>query len=195
MSNRWIEAAAVLLMTLLLGACATPRGGSGAAGGALPEAAKADFAVAVAALEEGRYRVAEAALNLALEHAPGHALLLLNRGIARRHAGDAEAARADLTAVLARHPQQAEAHNQLGVLAREGGEFAAAEEHYRAALAGDPGYADAHYNMGVLCEIYLRRADCALRHYREYLALRSDAVLQRWVEALSRRSGSAGGEG
>lgn len=84
------------------------------------------------------------------------------------------------------NPQNALAWNWLGTLYREGNDFPKAEAAYTSALAIKPDYAAAHLNLGILNDVYLRRPQTALTHYREYQRITNGErlIVAAWIRDL-----------
>ena len=72
---------------------------------------------------------------------------------------------------------------------REEGDFSKAEGFYKKALSAHPDYQNAHLNLGILCDLYLRKIDCALEHYEQYLKLTGgkDKSVTAWVTQLKKQ--------
>jgi len=90
------------------------------------------------ALEDGRYRDADAAFTRALASAPDDPALLLGAGIAARRLSDTARARALLTRALQIDPALTPASQLLGTLLYEAGDVAGAVRVYDAALVRAP---------------------------------------------------------
>jgi tetratricopeptide (TPR) repeat protein len=75
---------------------------------------------------------------------------------------------------LVRTPDDPVLHFNLALAIDDTAGAAAAAPHYERALALAPDFADAHYNLAGVCEKLDRPRD-ALRHYREYKRLTSEA--------------------
>lgn len=157
----------------------------------VPEAAAADYARAIAAMDTQNWVEAEAALeSLALEY-PAFPGPYVNLAIVYRRDGRDDEAEAALTRALELDPDHPAANNELGILLRERGEFHEAEAAYRRALSGDSDYWLAHYNLAVLLDLYLRRESEALEHYEIYqsLAPEPEDEVGFWIVDLRRRLG------
>jgi len=90
------------------------------------------------ALEEGRYRDADAAFTRALASAPDDAAVLLGAGIAARRLSDTARARQLLTRALQIDPALTPASQLLGTMLHEAGDLEAAIRVYDAALVRAP---------------------------------------------------------
>lgn len=80
----------------------------------------------------------------------------------------------------------ATAWNWLGTLYRESKDYQKAETAYRTALNLKPGLAASHLNLGLLNDLYLRRPQEALNHYREYQrhAGGDKLIVTAWIREL-----------
>lgn len=84
------------------------------------------------------------------------------------------------------NPQNALAWNWLGTLYREGNDYPKAEAAYTSALTLKPDYAAAHLNLGILNDVYLRRPQTALTHYRDYQRISGGErlIVAAWIREL-----------
>ncbi len=100
-----------------------------------------------------------------------------------------EKAEAALQRALEINPANSVAHFQMALLLRKTGRFSQSRNAYERALTIDQDYAIAHYNLGVLCDIYLQDAECAIEHYRYYMALvpEDSEKIRIWLSDLHRR--------
>lgn len=194
-----------LLLSLPLVGCAnhTPLPKTAATPGA-PAAESAAVAAPAAAVEPEVQRVFEQAVALlrqqqysqvvdtlspvAAQHPelPG---LLVNLAVAYIHLERQEQATAVLQQALHTDPQHPVALNWLAILERRAGRFEEAKALYQQLLAAHPESRHGHLNLGILCDLYLRQADCALKHYRRYqaLAAEADPEVDNWIADLERR--------
>lgn len=80
----------------------------------------------------------------------------------------------------------ATAWNWLGTLYRERKDYQKAESAYQTALRLKPNLASSHLNLGLLNDLYLRRPQEALNHYREYqrLAGGDKLIVTAWIREL-----------
>ena len=115
----------------------------------------------------------------------------VNIGLAHKELGEVEKARASFKKALTINPKNSYALNHLAIMHREDGDFKKAEGLYKKALSARPDYQNAHLNLGILCDLYLRKIDCALKHYQEYLNLTGgqDKQVIAWM-ALLKKQGS-----
>ena len=115
----------------------------------------------------------------------------VNIGLAHKELGDMKKARLSFEKALAINPKNPYALNYMAILHREDGDFEKAKELYKRALSARPDYQNAHLNLGILCDLYLRKIDCALKHYQEYLNLTGgqDKQVIAWM-ALLKKQGS-----
>ena len=113
----------------------------------------------------------------------------VNIGLAYRELGNVKQAKSSFEKALKINPQNSYALNQLAIMSREEGNFDKAEELYRKAISAHPNYQNAHLNLGILCDLYLRKIDCAIEHYQEYLSLTGgrDKQVASWVTQLKKQ--------
>ena len=113
----------------------------------------------------------------------------VNIGVAHKQLGNVEKAKAAFEKALRINPKNPYALNQLAIIKREEGAFEVAEKLYLQALTTYPDYKNAHLNLAILCDVYLRKIDCALGHYQEYLALSGgqDKQVIAWMSQLKKQ--------
>lgn len=113
----------------------------------------------------------------------------VNIGVAHKELGDTAKARVAFEKALKINPNNPFALNQLAILNREDGKFEVAEKLYTKALSAYPDYKNAHLNLAILCDVYLRKIDCALGHYQEYLNLSGgqDKQVTAWMAQLKKQ--------
>ena len=113
----------------------------------------------------------------------------VNIGVAHKELGDKEKARSAFEKALSINSKNPYALNQLAILKREDGKFEVAEKLYLQALSAYPDYKNAHLNLAILCDVYLRKIDCALGHYQEYLSLSGgqDKQVIAWMSQLKKQ--------
>ncbi len=113
----------------------------------------------------------------------------VNIGVAHKELGDMAKARTAFEKALKINPNNPYALNQLAILNREDGKFEEAEQLYMRALSAYPDYKNAHLNLAILCDVYLRKIDCALGHYQEYLKLTGgeDKQVIAWMSQLKKQ--------
>ncbi|MCO5171754.1 MAG: protein kinase [Planctomycetes bacterium] len=87
----------------------------------------------------GQHAEAERDLEAALRLAPGHGLLLADRGRVRELRGDLAGARADLEAAVERMPRHPQAWLHLGLLRAQAGDLEGAEAALSRAVELEPG--------------------------------------------------------
>ncbi len=113
----------------------------------------------------------------------------VNIGLAHKELGDKKQAKASFEKALSINPNNPYALNYLAIMNREEGEFEKAEGLYKKALSAYPDYQNAHLNLGILCDLYLRKIECALEHYQNYLKLTGsqDKQVTSWVKQLEKQ--------
>ena len=113
----------------------------------------------------------------------------VNIGLAHKELGEVEMARASFKKALTINPKNSYALNHLAIMYREDGDFKKAEQLYKKALSARPDYQNAHLNLGILCDLYLRKIDCAIKHYQEYLNLTGgqDKQVAAWMVQLKKQ--------
>ncbi len=113
-----------------------------------------------------------------------------NLGLIYFRTGDMQKAEAAFRQAIRVNPGNAVAYNHLGILYRMAGRFSEAENAYLSAIQNKPDYANAHLNLGILYDVYLRRLDVALRHYKTFQSLQSekDMTVKNWIIGLKRRA-------
>ncbi len=113
----------------------------------------------------------------------------VNIGVAQKQLGETEEAKIAFEKALTINPENPYALNQLAILKREEGEFDVAEKLYLQALSAYPDYKNAHLNLAILCDVYLKKMDCALSHYQEYLSLSGgqDKQVIAWMSQLKKQ--------
>jgi len=206
-TNNFQRSALVLLMALVLGACASsgpvsdssagtePAGASsGTSSGEqppfadVPSAALTLFEQATASMASGDFLDAELRFKEFLLQYPDYPGAYVNLAIIHSNNANETAARAAIDRALALDANHPAALNQLGMLLRKNGNFFEAEAAYMKAVTVSPEYALAHYNLGVLYELYLQRLDMALQHFTAYQSIvGDDKQVERWINDLTRR--------
>lgn len=162
---------------------------SGVAGeDVMPQLARQDYQLALGALKNGKYEVAERFLQPLVERFPELSGPLANLAIIYFHTGREQLAREAFKKVTEMGPNAA-ASNYLGILARRDGDFAAAEKYYRQAIVAESTYANAYLNLGILQDLYLGDLQAALASYKHYQMLTrdQDKTVEKWIVDLQRR--------
>lgn len=113
----------------------------------------------------------------------------VNIGVAHKNLGDTTKARVAFNQALKINPNNPFALNQLAILNRVDGKFELAEKLYMKALTAYPDYKNAHLNLAILCDVYLRKIECARGHYQEYLKLSGgqDKQVSAWISQLEKQ--------
>ena len=113
----------------------------------------------------------------------------VNIGLAHKELGQKDKAKASFEIALSINPKNSYALNHLAIMYREEGDFNKAEGLYKKALSARPDYQNAHLNLAILCELYLRKIDCAIEHYQEFLSLSGgqDKSVTAWVAQLKKQ--------
>ena len=127
-----------------------------------------EYAVALQSMKSRKYEEAIKQLRPIAAQAPELSGPWLNMGIAYRQLGNLEEAEKALDKAVSANSRNPQALNHAGVVKRELGKFSTAERLYKKALSTYPEYADAHLNLAILCDVYLKKIDCAKDHYRAY---------------------------
>ncbi len=110
----------------------------------------------------------------------------VNIGVAQKQLGDLRQAEIAYEKAISINPKNHFALNNLAILNRENGQYGKAERLYKKALSARPDYKNAHLNLAILCDVYLRKIDCALEHYQQYLDLSGgqDKQVIAWMAQL-----------
>ena len=113
----------------------------------------------------------------------------VNIGLAHKELNEPKKAKASFEKALSINPNNPYALNHLAIMHRKEGDFKKAEGFYKKALSAYPDYQNAHLNLGILCELYLRKIDCAVEHYQQYLNLSGgqDKQVTAWVAQLKKQ--------
>ena len=196
--------AALLVVSLVLGACATttiapPEPSSNVevfedVGFTITEEARvsgelrADYETAILHLEQGRLDEGIALLEAVADAAPTLSGPRTDLGVAYHRAGDLEAAEKHLLLAVEANADQPVAHNELGIIYRKTGRFTEARRSYEAALDVYPGFHYARRNLAVLCDLYLADLECALLNYEAYMStVPSDEEASMWISDIRYR--------
>ncbi len=135
--------------------------------------ARDGLALALARLEAGDPKAAEAAARAAMAAEPGSAeahYLLANALLMQGKAAEAEAS---YVRAIGLSPELPEAHNNLGIALERQGRMAEATERYRAAIGLRADYAEAHNNLGNALPA-IDRAEEGVDSLRAAIAARKD---------------------
>lgn len=113
----------------------------------------------------------------------------INIGLAYKELGDMQNAQFSFEKAISINSKNPYAYNYLAIMSRENGNFEKAEQLYKKALSVHPDYQNAHLNLGILCDQYLRKIDCALEHYQQYLNLNGgeDKQVSIWMMQLKQQ--------
>jgi Flp pilus assembly protein TadD len=151
--------------------------------------ARANFASAVASMQQQQWLAAEQRLLELRRQYPGYSGAALNLGIVYLHTDRLRQAEQAFRSAIALNPANIDAYNHLGAMLRQAGRFADAREQYEAALAIVPGHGETHLNLGILCDLYLGELVTAKRHYEAYQSAQAepDRQVSGWLLDLERR--------
>lgn len=127
-------------------------------------------------------------MQIAYPDIPG---VLVNKGLAEFNLDMHDEAFASISEASKIAEDFCPAYSTLGPLYRELGRFEEAEVAYKDAIDCDPYSPDFHYNLGILYDLYMRRPENALEHYKiaRTLSTEEDKNLSIWIRDLSRRLG------
>jgi Flp pilus assembly protein TadD len=127
-------------------------------------------------------------MQIAYPDVPG---VLVNKGLAEFNLDMHEEAFSSISEASKIAEDFCPAYSTLGPLYRELGRFEDAEIAYKEAIDCDPYSPDFHYNLGILYDLYMRRPEEALEHYKiaRTLSIEEDKNLAIWIRDLSRRLG------
>ena len=152
---------------------------------------RADFDQASAMIKEAKYDKAIELLEKVIAQSPGLTAPHINVAIAYRQINKPEQAEQHLKKALESIPGHPVASNEYGLLLRKAGRFAESRQVYEKSLAAFPEYYPIHKNLGILCDLYLRDAACAAKHYDIYgKAMPKDPQVKLWLADLQTRPGS-----
>jgi len=210
--HKFFAPAAVLLCTLMLGACSSlgskptppPPTAKGSPttlpGKATSPAAKpapkpidkgdpdARFKAALDLLKQGQAQDAEVALTDLVKDFPQYSGPLTDLGLIYAKSKRFDLAASAFSKAIANNSKNAIAYNWQGMLFREANNFGGAEKAYKNALDINPDYGYAHLNLGILYDVYLKRPKDALAEYKEYQRLggADDLRVLVWVADLEK---------
>lgn len=148
------------------------------------------FEEALAALKSKDLAKARVGFALLAKEHPEFSGPLTNLAILDAKANAKPAAIAGFTRAIAANPRNAIAFNWLGILYRESKDYARAEQSYLKAIELNPAEASYVLNLGILNDLYLKRPEEALKHYRDYQRMTSNRELKvaAWIKALEAAS-------
>lgn len=156
----------------------------------VPAAAKQQFELANAAIQQGKWSEAEAVLKRLTSRYPELSGPHLNLGIVylRTERPD-ELAEQQFSRAIAVNPNNLQAYNRLANLKRRQGLFQEAEDYYQRALEVWPQHPASHLNIGILYDLYLSDLVKAQHHYEMYQSLlpEPDRQVAGWLVDIKRR--------
>jgi protein O-mannosyl-transferase len=136
----------------------------------IPDNYVAQFSLANALAEQGKFDDAIAHYNAALRAKPDLAKAQSNLGAVLAREGRTQEAVAHYVEALRLNPDLVEAHNNLGAALAGAGRIDEAIAQYQDALRLKPDYPDAHANLGMALASQ-DKIDLAIAHYQEALRL------------------------
>ncbi|MES2489877.1 MAG: tetratricopeptide repeat protein [Pseudomonadota bacterium] len=210
--HKTVALTALMLSTLVLGGCgmfaskpspststkggASTLPGTPAAPGTKPVAPKpidkgdpdARFKGALELYKQGQAQEAEAALTELVKDFPQYSGPLTELGMIYAKSKRFDLAANAFAKAIANNSDNAVAYNWQGILFRQANNYARAEQSYKRALSINSSYANAHLNLGILYDVYLKRPDDALEHYKDYQRLggADDLRVLVWVAELEK---------
>jgi Tfp pilus assembly protein PilF len=153
---------------------------------------RAEFARAVAMMNNGINDKAVELLAKVIERSPGVTAPYINIAVAYMRTGKLEPAEQQLKTALKLVPHHPVASNEYGLLLRKAGRFKEARDIYEKAVASFPGYLPVHRNLGILCDLYLNDPECALKQFEIYSeGMPADVQVKIWIAELRMRLGRA----
>lgn len=179
-----------ILSALFLAGCASTGKSSGysAPTGPVSSAAQSQYKSALAAMRKKNYKSALMKFKTLSVKYPGFAGPKANIGIIYTRKGQYKKAEAAFKEAIALNSANPGIFNELGVLYRRTGKFKESAQAYANALSVDPDFAYAHLNLGILYDIYLRKNEKALKHYKRYQELvKNDKLVHKWIVDLKLR--------
>lgn len=155
------------------------------------ERAGDELVAAIALLQAGDFRQAEANLEEVVKVRPDLVEAYFNLGWARFQLKKCRDAIPALQEGLKQRPAEIAAVNLIGICQRTLGQFVDAEKTYQQGLLLAPDNDKLHLNIGVLYDLYLFRPDLALEHYRRFQSLQKtpDTRVAGWIALLERMDG------
>jgi tetratricopeptide (TPR) repeat protein len=188
----WAALAVLAAVTAGCGSGGTKPDAAAAMAAGPDPAVVARYEAALAMLQAGDDRQAEAQLQALVDTCPDYAGPMVNLAMIRARRNEIEPATALLQRAVGVCDRCAPSWNELGVLQRRQGRFSDAEQSYLKAIAADAGYANAYFNLGVLYELYLQRPELALAHYGRFRELQvadpAGGDVDKWIADLKRRT-------
>jgi Tfp pilus assembly protein PilF len=147
------------------------------------------YGYAVKELNKQQFESAVALLEIAVKQDDAGAKQFVNMGIAYSRTEQYEESLKYLTKALALAPGNADILNEIGLLYHEQGKFDLSRQQYVRALSSNPLHMNVNYNLGVLCDLYKEDLDCAIKHYKQYLASSGvdDKQVKVWLKDLAKR--------
>lgn len=188
----------VLLVTVLLCACATEKPRNEVAAPTKPDAPVAvitpgvrdDFDAAMSHIKAEEYDAAIELLSKVVQAVPNAAVPHIDIALAYKQTGKLKLAEENLLMALSADADNPVANNELALLYRKTGRFAQARQLYEKILDRYPDYRMVHKNLGILCDLYLKDYVCALKHYEFYSnVVQDDKAVKIWIADLLKRSG------
>ncbi|NBS52104.1 MAG: tetratricopeptide repeat protein, partial [Spartobacteria bacterium] len=138
--------------------------------------------LAIAKIQVGKIRDAQAGLEKVRAQKPKDLLVLTNLAIVYSKLKDFDKAIETLNEILSLDPKNAVAHNYMAIVLGKTGKFKESEDYFLRSIALDPSYAKAHFNLAVM---YIAQTppslDLARASYEKAKALGADPdeVLER----------------
>ena len=155
----------------------------------LSDEAQQNYKLALGAMKNNQYSVAEQLLVPVEKEYPDFLNTLVNLGIIYFKTGRIPQAEGTFKKVVEIDENNVIAYNYLGILYRQENRFEEAKNAYEQALKIDPNYAYAHLNLGILYDIYLGDPSKALSNYQRFqeLTTKEDKEVKKWIVDLQRR--------
>lgn len=187
----------VVLLSIMLGACATSAKHSGEGGSimvgarddiAIDPAVARDFKTALSLLKKDKYEQAIELLESIVKRENRVTAPYVNLGIAYMMVGEMGKAENNLKKAIELDPGHPIANNELGLLYRRTGRFDRARNVYEKTLQKYPDFLPVRKNLAILCDIYLDDLDCALDNFEKLAeALPEDQKLKIWISEVKNR--------
>ncbi len=195
-ASRWLALALVALLAAGCGAQpkkAAPRPSEPAPAPATKQAAKADkgdpqarFDEALKLMKDRQNKDAREAFLALAKDFPDFSGPFTDLAILQAKANQPSLAISNFEKATRLNPDNAVAWNWLGTLYRETKDYSRAETAYNTALKLKPNLPASHLNLALLNELYLRRPQEALVHYREYQRITGGdkLIVSAWIREL-----------